>query len=65
MLGYNARIFGRQTSTRICLDWAAPVTGGGKAMGGRDGWGVEISIKSLPPFHFSAFNLFPPLLPAL
>ena len=39
--------------------------GVGKRWGEGMGRGVEISIKSLPPFHFSAFNPCPPLLPAL
>ena len=61
MLGCNACIFGRQTSTGIFLDQAAPVTGGGKGMGegmwggGGEG-GMEIGIKTLHPFHFSSFN---------
>ena len=40
MLGCSACISGRQTSTRTGLDWDAPVTGGGKGMGGRDRGGV-------------------------
>ena len=61
MLGCSACISGRQTSTRTCLDWGAPVTGGGKGMGGRDGGGggVEISIKTLPPISLLRFQPLP------
>lgn len=63
MLGCSACISGRQTSTRTGLDWDAPVTGGGKGMGGRDqggaGGGMEISIKTLPPISLLRFQPLP------
>ena len=65
MLGCNAYIFGRQTSTGIFLDQAAPVTGGGKGMsegmGGRVGWRLALKLF----IHFTSLLLTLPNLPLL